>query len=60
MPEVVFKLDEDDVKKLEEWREGHCGQLTYSFSDASGIGQTKTVTCHGCKAVLDLTDVSKW
>jgi hypothetical protein len=61
----TFTLDEDQVKKLEEWQEhikaiyGSYGQYEYRFS-SSGIGQMVEVYSQLTKTTIDLTDVDKW
>jgi len=61
----TFTLDEDQVKKLEEWQEhiraiyGEYGHYEYRFS-SSGIGQMVEVYSQLTKTTIDLTDVDKW
>ena len=61
----TFTLDEDQVKKLEEWQShikaiyGSYGNYEYRFS-SGGIGQIVTVYSELAKITLDLTDVEKW
>jgi hypothetical protein len=61
----TFTLDEDQVKKLEEWQEhiraiyGEYGRYEYRFS-SSGIGQMVQVYSQLTKTTIDLTDVDKW
>jgi hypothetical protein len=61
----TFTLDEDQVKKLEEWQShikaiyGQYGDYEYRFS-SNGIGQIVTVYSELADIELDLTDVSSW
>lgn len=61
----TFTLDEDQVKKLEEWQEhikaiyGKYGDYEYRFS-SSGISQIVEVYSGLADLTLDLTDVDKW
>jgi hypothetical protein len=61
----TFTLDDDQVKKLDEWKEhikviyGEYGQYEYKFT-SNGIGQIVEVYSKLANATLDLTDVSKW
>lgn len=61
----TFTLDEDQVKKLEEWQShikaiyGSYGNYEYRFS-SNGIGQIVTVYSELADFTLDLTDVEKW
>ena len=61
----TFTLNEDQVKKLEEWQEhikaiyGKYGDYEYRFS-SSGIGQIVEVYSGLADVTLDLTDVDKW
>jgi hypothetical protein len=61
----TFTLDEEQVKKLEEWQEhikaiyGKYGDYEYRFS-SSGIGQIVEVYSGLADVTLDLTDVDKW
>jgi hypothetical protein len=61
----TFKLDDDQVKKLEEWQEhikaiyGEYGQYEYKFT-SNGIGQIVEVYSELANTTLDLTDVEKW
>ena len=61
----TFTLDEDQVKKLEEWQEhikaiyGQYGDYEYRFS-SNGIGQSVKVYSELANTTLDLTDVDKW
>jgi hypothetical protein len=61
----TFTLDEDQVKKLEEWQShikaiyGQYGDYEYRFS-SNGIGQIVTVYSELANIELDLTDVSSW
>ena len=61
----TFTLDEDQVKKLEEWQShikaiyGQYGNYEYRFS-SNGIGQIVTVYSELADIELDLTDVSSW
>jgi len=60
----TFTLDEDQVKKLEEWKEhikiiyGKYGDYEYSFT-SNGIGQIVNVYSELANTTLDLTDVDK-
>ena len=61
----TFTLDENQVKKLEEWQ-GHIkaiygsyGNYEYTFS-SSGIGQNVVVYSELADTELDLTDVHSW
>jgi hypothetical protein len=61
----TFTLDENQVKKLEEWQ-GHIkaiygsyGNYEYTFS-SSGIGQNVVVYSELADTELDLTDVDSW
>ena len=61
----TFTIDEDQVKKLEEWQNhikaiyGSYGDYEYRFSD-SGIGQIVVVYSELADIELDLTDVDSW
>jgi len=61
----TFTLDEDQVKKLEEWQEhikaiyGKYGDYEYRFT-SNGIGQIVGVYSGLADVTLDLTDVDKW
>ena len=61
----TFTLDEDQVKKLEEWQEhikaiyGKYGDYEYRFT-SNGIGQIVEVYSGLADVTLDLTDVDKW
>jgi hypothetical protein len=61
----TFTLDDDQVKKLDEWKEhikviyGEYGQYEYKFT-SNGIGQIVEVYSKLANTTLDLTDVSKW
>jgi hypothetical protein len=61
----TFTLDDDQVKKLEEWQEhikaiyGEYGQYEYKFT-SNGIGQIVEVYSELANTTLDLTDVEKW
>jgi hypothetical protein len=61
----TFTLDEDQVKKLEEWQShikaiyGSYGNYEYTFS-SSGIGQIVVVYSELADIELDLTDVDSW
>ena len=61
----TFTLDEDQVKKLEEWQShikaiyGQYGDYEYRFS-SNGIGQIVTVYSELADIELELTDVDKW
>jgi len=61
----TFTLDEDQVKKLEEWKEhikiiyGKYGDYEYRFT-SNGIGQIVNVYSELANTTLDLTDVDKW
>jgi hypothetical protein len=61
----TFTLDEDQVKKLEEWQEhikaifGRYGDYEYRFS-SNGIGQIVSVYSVLADVELDLTDVDSW
>ena len=61
----TFTLDENQVKKLEEWQ-GHIkaiygsyGNYEYRFSN-NGIGQSVSVYSELADIELDLTDVDSW
>jgi hypothetical protein len=61
----TFTLDDEQVKKLEEWQEhikaiyGKCGNYEYRFT-SDGIGQIVEVYSELANTTLDLTDVDKW
>ena len=61
----TFTLDEDQVKKLEEWKEhikiiyGKYGDYEYRFT-SNGIGQIVNVYSELANTTLNLTDVDKW
>lgn len=61
----TFTLDDDQVKKLEEWQEhikaiyGKYGNYEYRFT-SDGIGQIIEVYSELADTTLDLTDVDKW
>lgn len=61
----TFTLDEDQVKKLEEWQShikaiyGQYGDYEYKFT-SNGIGQIVEVYSGLADVTLDLTDVDKW
>ena len=61
----TFTLNEDQVKKLEEWQEhikaifGRYGDYEYTFS-SKGIGQIVSVYSLLADVELDLTDVDSW
>jgi len=61
----TFTLDEDQVKKLEEWQShikeiyGQYGDYEYRFT-SNGIGQIVNVYSGLANTTLDLTDVDKW
>jgi hypothetical protein len=61
----TFTLDDDQVKKLEEWQEhikaiyGKYGNYEYRFT-SDGIGQMVEVYSELADTTLDLTDVDKW
>ena len=61
----TFTLDENQVKKLEEWQShikaiyGSYGNYEYTFS-SSGIGQIVVVYSELADTELDLTDVDSW
>ena len=61
----TFTLDEDQVKKLEEWKEhikiiyGKYGDYEYRFT-SNGIGQIVNVYSELANTTLDLTNVDKW
>lgn len=61
----TFTLDENQVKKLEEWQShikaiyGSYGNYEYTFS-SSGIGQNVVVYSELADTELDLTDVDSW
>jgi hypothetical protein len=61
----TFTLDEDQVKKLEEWQDhikaiyGKYGDYEYRFT-SNGIGQIVEVYSGLADVTLDLTDVDKW
>jgi hypothetical protein len=61
----TFTLDEDQVKKLEEWQShikaiyGSYGNYEYTFS-SNGLGQIVTVHSELADIELDLTDVDSW
>lgn len=61
----TFTLDEDQVKKLEEWQShiksiyGSYGNYEYTFS-SNGIGQIVVVYSELADTELDLTDVDSW
>lgn len=61
----TFILDEDQVKKLEEWQShikaiyGEYGNYDFIFRP-TGIGDGVEVYSHLADVSLDLTDVSKW
>ena len=61
----TFTLNEDQVKKLEEWQShikaiyGSYGNYEYTFS-SSGIGQIVVVYSELADTELDLTDVDSW
>jgi hypothetical protein len=61
----TFTLDEDQVKKLEEWQShikaiyGSYGNYEYRFS-SDGIGKIVTVFSELADIELDLTDVDSW
>jgi hypothetical protein len=61
----TFTIDEDQVKKLEEWQNhikaiyGSYGDYENRFSD-SGIGQIVVVYSELADTELDLTDVHSW
>ena len=62
---MTFALDEDQVKKLEDWQGhikavfGNFGDYEYRFS-SNGIGQIVTVYSELANVELDLTDIDKW
>jgi hypothetical protein len=62
---MTFTIDEDQVKKLEEWQGhikevfGNYGDYEYRFS-SNGIGQIVTVYSELANVELDLTDIDKW
>jgi hypothetical protein len=62
---MTFTLDEDQVKKLEDWQGhikavfGNYGDYEYRFS-SNGIGQIVTVYSELANVELDLTDIDKW
>lgn len=62
---MEFKLNESQVKRLNEWKEsikakhGEYGLFTYTFSP-SGIGTGIDVFSGLAKEELDLSDVDKW
>ena len=61
----TFTLDDEQVKKLEEWQEhikaiyGKYGNYEYRFT-SDGIGQIIEVYSELADTTLDLTDVDKW
>lgn len=61
----IFTLDENQVKKLEEWQShikaiyGIYGNYEYKFS-SNGIGQNVVVYSELADTELDLTDVNSW
>ena len=61
----TFTIDDDQVKKLEEWQEhikaiyGRYGNYEYRFT-SDGIGQMVEVYSELADTTLDLTDVDKW
>lgn len=61
----TFTLDENQVKKLEEWQShikaiyGSYGNYEYTFS-SGGIGQNVVVYSELADTELDLTDVDSW
>ena len=61
----TFTLDDDQVKKLEEWQKhikaiyGKYGNYEYRFT-SDGIGQIVEVYSELADTTLDLTDVDKW
>ena len=61
----TFTLDENQVKKLEEWQShikaiyGSYGNYEYTFS-SSGIGQIVVVYSELADTELDLTDFDSW
>jgi hypothetical protein len=62
---LTFELNENQVKKLEEWQEhikaifGRYGDYEYRFS-SNGIGQIVTVYSILADVELDLTDIDSW
>lgn len=62
---MEFKLNEDQVKRLNEWKEsikdkhGAYGHFTYTFSPY-GMGIGVDVFSDLAKEHLDLSDVDKW
>mgnify|MGYP003475405952 CR=1 FL=1 len=62
---MKFELDEDQIKKLNIWKEaikvvfGEYGNFEYTFSP-TGIGDVVTVYSELAKQELDLTDVDRW
>lgn len=65
----MFELDDNEIRKLNEWDNKHqCslkedsgaigGRLTYSFTGTS-LGQIVVVKC-GCGEEIDLTDYNMW
>lgn len=65
MYEHKFELDDEQNKKVEEWR-NHCSErggyngnrVTFSFSP-TGLGMIVSVECV-CGEKLDLTDFDSW
>ena len=61
----TFTIDEEQVKKLEEWQShitaiyGSYGGYEYRFS-SNGIGPIVTVYSELADIELDLTDVDSW
>jgi hypothetical protein len=62
---MKFELDEDQVKKLNIWKEaikvvfGECGHFEYTFAP-NGIGCVVSVYSTLAQQDLDLSDVEKW
>lgn len=63
--EYTFKLQPDQVKKLEDWQKkikeehGEYGVFTYSFTPY-GMGTGVKVRSHNTKKTLNLSDVDNW
>ena len=62
---ISYTLDEDEIKKFEEWKEhiksiyGHYGVFKYIITP-TGIGTCFEVYSELTKTTLDLTDETKW
>ena len=63
---MVFKLDENEQKKFDEWKvhikelHGKYGDFEWIINYSGGIGYTLKVYSELAKVTLYLTDVDKW